>query len=187
MILPPTPENIASAGAALRSGELVGMPTETVYGIAASVWNPEAIRRTFEIKGRPADNPLIVHVAHLEQLDEVVAVWPDEARLLAPAWPPLALLAGAALTVASLSLLRIRPALARAAQTTLGAGERDWRVDAEIDRLSVRGPANGADARRLRGGNDAFRPAGDGDDHHGLSDAGLIVARERDPFSVGRN
>lgn len=88
MIVPPTTENVALAGAALRRGELVGMPTETVYGLAASLWNPEALRRTFAAKGRPADNPLIVHVAHLEQLDEVVAVWSEDARRLAERfWP----------------------------------------------------------------------------------------------------
>jgi L-threonylcarbamoyladenylate synthase len=87
-IVPPTPENIAAAGLALARGELVGMPTETVYGLAASLWNPEAIRRTFAVKGRPADNPLIVHVAHLEQLEDVVAVWPGTARRLAEKfWP----------------------------------------------------------------------------------------------------
>jgi L-threonylcarbamoyladenylate synthase len=88
VIVAPTPENIAAAGEVLREGGLVAMPTETVYGIAASLWRPEAIRRTFEVKGRPADNPLIVHVAHLEQLDAVVATWPDDARRLAERfWP----------------------------------------------------------------------------------------------------
>ena len=88
MIHPPTPENVAAAGAALRRGELVGMPTETVYGLAAVLWDRDAVLRTFAAKGRPADNPLIVHVAHLEQLDAVVAAWPDDARRLAERfWP----------------------------------------------------------------------------------------------------
>lgn len=93
MILPPTPENVRLAGEALRRGELVGMPTETVYGLAASVWNVGAILKTFAAKGRPVDNPLIVHVAHLEQLDGIVAAWPDDARRLAERfWPgPLTL------------------------------------------------------------------------------------------------
>jgi len=88
LIVAPTPENVAAAGAALRRGELIGMPTETVYGLAARLWSPEAIRATFAAKGRPADNPLIVHVAHLEQLDEVVAKWTDDVRRLAERfWP----------------------------------------------------------------------------------------------------
>ncbi|RYG24527.1 threonylcarbamoyl-AMP synthase [bacterium] len=88
MIVEPTPENITAAGKSLHDGGLVGIPTETVYGIAASLWRPDAIRRTFEVKGRPADNPLIVHVAHLEQLDRVVAAWPEDARRLAERfWP----------------------------------------------------------------------------------------------------
>ena len=92
-ILPPTPENIALAATALQRGELVGMPTETVYGLAADLWNPLALRATFAAKGRPADNPLIVHVAHLEQLDALVAEWPVDARRLAERfWPgPLTL------------------------------------------------------------------------------------------------
>lgn len=93
MIVKPTPENVAAAGEALRRGELVGMPTETVYGVAASLWRPDALRQTFVVKGRPADNPLIVHLAHLDQLEEVVAVWTDEAARLADGfWPgPLTL------------------------------------------------------------------------------------------------
>jgi L-threonylcarbamoyladenylate synthase len=88
VIVQPTPEAVAEAGQVLRNGGLIGMPTETVYGIAASLWRPDAIRKTFEVKGRPADNPLIVHVAHLEQLDQVVAIWPDDARRLSERfWP----------------------------------------------------------------------------------------------------
>ena len=92
-ILSPSPENIARAAEALRRGDLVGMPTETVYGLAADLWNPAALRATFVAKGRPADNPLIVHIAHLEQLDALVAAWPEDARRLADRfWPgPLTL------------------------------------------------------------------------------------------------
>ena len=91
--LSPTPENIEVAADALRRGEIVGMPTETVYGLAASLWNAEALQKTFAAKGRPADNPLIVHIAHLEQLEEVAAAWSDDARRLAERfWPgPLTL------------------------------------------------------------------------------------------------
>jgi L-threonylcarbamoyladenylate synthase len=67
MIVPATPESIRSAAQQLRLGAVVAIPTETVYGLACAIDIPEAIRRVFELKGRPADNPLIVHVASLEQ------------------------------------------------------------------------------------------------------------------------
>ena len=47
----------------LKSGAVVAFPTETVYGLGADAWNPDAIKEVFKIKGRPADNPLIVHIA----------------------------------------------------------------------------------------------------------------------------
>ncbi|MFN6113385.1 MAG: L-threonylcarbamoyladenylate synthase [Bacteroidota bacterium] len=67
MIVPATPDSIRSAAEQLRSGAVVAIPTETVYGLACAIDSPEAIRRVFELKGRPSDNPLIVHVASLEQ------------------------------------------------------------------------------------------------------------------------
>lgn len=62
-ILPPTPENIAQAVEALRGGQLVAMPTETVYGLAGDAANPDAVSRIYETKQRPGFNPLIGHVA----------------------------------------------------------------------------------------------------------------------------
>ena len=59
-------EALKAAAAALRSGALVGMPTETVYGLAGDAGNPEAVARIFAAKGRPSFNPLISHVASLE-------------------------------------------------------------------------------------------------------------------------
>jgi L-threonylcarbamoyladenylate synthase len=81
------------AAAALRTGEVVALPTETVYGLAANALNPEAVSRIFEIKGRPAHNPLIVHVASFEMARKCVAEWPAVADKLAEAfWPgPLTL------------------------------------------------------------------------------------------------
>jgi len=69
------------------------LPTETVYGIAADAMNAEAVRSTFALKGRPADNPLIVHVASMSQALTVAASIPDYAQRLAEAfWPgPLTL------------------------------------------------------------------------------------------------
>ncbi len=92
-ILPPTSESIRFAANALRSGELVGFPTETVYGIAAAATNRDAILKTFALKKRPADNPLIVHVASLEDTTPLVNAIPLAARKLAQAfWPgPLTL------------------------------------------------------------------------------------------------
>ncbi len=62
-IVPPTPETLARAGAALRAGALIGLPTETVYGLAADATDARAVTRIFEAKDRPQFNPLIVHVA----------------------------------------------------------------------------------------------------------------------------
>ena len=78
----------------LRSGGLVGIPTETVYGLAADASNPDAVRRVFAAKGRPADHPLIVHIADAEQLTHWAAEVPPAAAVLAETcWPgPLTLL-----------------------------------------------------------------------------------------------
>ena len=64
-ILPLTPENIARAAAALRVGDLVAFPTETVYGLGADATNERAVARIFAAKDRPRFNPLIVHCADL--------------------------------------------------------------------------------------------------------------------------
>ncbi|HUH24290.1 MAG TPA: Sua5/YciO/YrdC/YwlC family protein, partial [Brevundimonas sp.] len=79
-----TPEIAAEA---LKTGRLVILPTETVYGLAADASNPQAVARIFEAKGRPRFNPLIAHVAN--GLDaEAIAVFDDRARALAEAfWP----------------------------------------------------------------------------------------------------
>lgn len=70
------------------------MPTETVYGIAADATNPDAVKKIFAAKGRPSDNPLIVHISDFIQLDEVVGAWNDSADVLANRfWPgPLTLI-----------------------------------------------------------------------------------------------
>lgn len=77
----------------LKNGGVVAFPTETVYGLGASVWNETAIRQVFELKGRPADNPLIVHVScypHVKQL--ALDISPDARLLMQKFWPgPLTL------------------------------------------------------------------------------------------------
>lgn len=84
----PTPEEIEQAAAALAEGRLVVFPTETVYGLGAHALDPDAVARIFAAKGRPADNPLIVHVADADAAQELVAHWPDAARNLAERfWP----------------------------------------------------------------------------------------------------
>jgi L-threonylcarbamoyladenylate synthase len=87
-ILAPTPQNIARAADALRAGELVGLPTETVYGLAADALNEDAVRAVFAAKGRPADHPLIVHLPSAEHLPRWTGRIPKEAVALARAfWP----------------------------------------------------------------------------------------------------
>ena len=79
---------IARAAALLQQGEIVALPTETVYGIAADARNGAAVAKIFEAKGRPQDNPLIVHIAGVEMLPGLVSEFPERARLLAAAfWP----------------------------------------------------------------------------------------------------
>jgi L-threonylcarbamoyladenylate synthase len=81
------------AAGVLRAGGLVAFPTETVYGLGANALAEEAVRRIFAAKGRPANNPVIVHVADAGEAERVTAEWPEEARRLAERfWPgPLTL------------------------------------------------------------------------------------------------
>lgn len=92
-ILPATPEAIAEAGRRLAAGGLVAFPTETVYGLGANALDPEAVARIYAAKGRPAWNPLIVHVAAADDAQALAATWPEAAaRLAATFWPgPLSL------------------------------------------------------------------------------------------------
>jgi L-threonylcarbamoyladenylate synthase len=87
-----TPE-VARAAAVLRAGGLVAFPTETVYGLGADARNPAGVARIFSAKGRPADHPLIVHLADASQLAQWAREVPPAARRLAEAfWPgPLTL------------------------------------------------------------------------------------------------
>ena len=79
---------LAEAVESLRRGELVALPTETVYGLGADATNPSAVAKIFALKGRPADHPLIVHVAPEARLDDWAVDIPDAARrLAADFWP----------------------------------------------------------------------------------------------------
>ncbi|MDH5858608.1 L-threonylcarbamoyladenylate synthase [Lampropedia aestuarii] len=94
MIASPTPDAIAAAVAALQQAQLIGLPTETVYGLAADALQAEAVAKIFERKGRPADHPLIVHVADEAGAAHFAADIPAFAAALMEAfWPgPLTLI-----------------------------------------------------------------------------------------------
>ena len=72
----------------IQRGDIVAFPTETVYGLGANVFNESAIRKVFAAKGRPSDNPLIAHVAHHDQIKQLVAYIPAYAQLLIAAFFP---------------------------------------------------------------------------------------------------
>ena len=83
-----TAKDVGQAAQILRSGGLVGLPTETVYGLGANGLDPEAVERIFAAKGRPQDNPLILHIPSAEHLARYCRDIPDSAYALARAyWP----------------------------------------------------------------------------------------------------
>src|ERR1700690_2511707 len=91
---PANARSLREAAARLRRGELVAFPTETVYGLGANALDAKAVARIFEAKGRPQDNPVIVHVSDLKMLRRVARDVPPRAKILiARFWPgPLTLL-----------------------------------------------------------------------------------------------
>ena len=76
-------EELREAAKALRNGGLVAFPTETVYGLGADALNPEAVRSIYLAKGRPSDNPIIVHIADLSALESLVPAISPEVKILA--------------------------------------------------------------------------------------------------------
>ena len=87
IILPDT-DGISEAGAILRSGGLVAFPTETVYGLGANALDAVATKRIYEAKGRPSDNPMIVHVASIDMLDGVASGVTDAQKaIMSKLWP----------------------------------------------------------------------------------------------------
>ncbi len=81
-------EALIEASNLIKNGDIVAVPTETVYGIAGNAYDGEAIKKIFTAKGRPQDNPLIVHIASISELDEVAVSVPDDAYTLAlKFWP----------------------------------------------------------------------------------------------------
>jgi L-threonylcarbamoyladenylate synthase len=84
----PSTDAIALAVRLLRAGELVGFPTETVYGLGADASNAQAVVKLFEIKGRPANHPVIVHLASTADIDRWARRIPPAARLLIEKFAP---------------------------------------------------------------------------------------------------
>lgn len=81
-------KDIETAAEILRNGGIVAIPTETVYGLAADAFDSEAVKKIFEAKGRPQDNPLIVHISDFEQIYSIAREVPEKAKALADAfWP----------------------------------------------------------------------------------------------------
>ena len=87
-------EQLKEAAQALKSGDLVAFPTETVYGLGANALLPDAVKQVFSVKGRPQDNPLIVHVSSFEQVKTYVDNFhPATAKIVENFWPgPLTLI-----------------------------------------------------------------------------------------------
>ena len=85
---------LAKAGEILKNGGLVAFPTETVYGLGANALDEEAAMKTYAAKGRPSDNPLIVHIADVSALDAIVTEVPEKAKkVMDKFWPgPLTLI-----------------------------------------------------------------------------------------------
>lgn len=82
---------LSEAKRLINDGEVVGIPTETVYGLAANALDEEAVKKIFIAKGRPSDNPLIVHIAKFEDLEPLVAEIPEKVRIMANKFWPAAL------------------------------------------------------------------------------------------------
>lgn len=81
-------EALEEASELLKSGEVVGIPTETVYGLAANALDEEAVKKIYIAKGRPSDNPLIVHISDISELSPLVKEIPEKVKVMASAfWP----------------------------------------------------------------------------------------------------
>ncbi len=78
MILAPTEDNLALASTALSKDQLVGLPTETVYGLAGNALSIEAVQKIYDLKGRPATNPLIIHISDFEQIHSLIGKLSDQ-------------------------------------------------------------------------------------------------------------
>ena len=87
-ILEPTKENIELAGRVIAKGGLVAFPTETVYGLGANALDPDAVKRVYEAKGRPSDNPMIVHISRASDIGQLTRMLsPDIVNVIDNFWP----------------------------------------------------------------------------------------------------
>lgn len=86
-IIKPTQENILKAAELIKNGEVIAFPTETVYGLGASIYNENAIKKIFHLKKRPYYDPLIVHISSFSQLKEIAYVEKEITDLLKKLWP----------------------------------------------------------------------------------------------------
>lgn len=133
--LHPQPDIIARAATWIKNGALVAFPTETVYGLGGNALDANAVQRIFLSKGRPAFDPLIVHIAGIEWIDRVVAAAPPKTELLTREfWPgaltlicqrraniPLAVTAGGEKVAVRAPIHPVAQALIRAADTPIAA------------------------------------------------------------------
>jgi L-threonylcarbamoyladenylate synthase len=146
----PEPDHLDEAAAVLRRGGLVAFATETVYGLGAVATEADAVRGIFAAKGRPSNNPLIVHVAGVDQARDYAAHWDDRADLLARRfWPgPLTLVVPRTPAVARRLIERVGLPLAapsanrsnRVSPTRAGHVLAD--LDGRIDLILDSGPAS---------------------------------------------
>lgn len=93
-IIEPNEEGIKRAAEIIKSGNIVAFPTETVYGLGANGFDSDAVKKIFEAKGRPGDNPLILHIAHKEDFDKIAASYPSYVKVMMEKfWPgPLSMI-----------------------------------------------------------------------------------------------
>ncbi len=131
----PAANAIKIAAMTIRAGGLVAFPTETVYGLGANAWDEQAVGKIFRAKGRPAKDPLIVHIAHVDQLSEIARQIPDLAHeLCRQFWPgaltlvlpkstkiPTALTAGLDTVAVRMPDHKVATALLKAAEAPIAA------------------------------------------------------------------
>ena len=158
-VLPFSDDAIAEAVRLIRAGQPVAVPTETVYGLAADATNSEAVARIYEAKGRPAFNPLIVHVSDLETAQKIADFGPLLIGLAEQHWPgPLTLVAPlkqssaiAPLVTAGLSAIGIRVPGHRAIRALLEATGRPLAAPSANSSGSI-SPTRAAHVMRSLGG-----------------------------------